>query len=115
MSDHRSSLARVDAGVRHGPNGQTQPTTSTAGSSASCAKCGSGLSNRSRRPKSGARFCSQRCRFAATRERRAAARRDLLDALIQLTEVEARIRRALSTLGLNPKKPRKRHKEKSDG
>jgi alpha-D-ribose 1-methylphosphonate 5-triphosphate synthase subunit PhnG len=39
-------------------------------------------------------------------DRRAAARADLLDALFQLAEAEARIRRALSVLGLNPKKPR---------
>ncbi len=48
------------------------------------------------------RFCSSRCKTADLRDRRAAARVDLLDALTQLRAVEARVESALKVLGLNP-------------
>ncbi len=76
---------------------------------ASCATCSAPLP-RSRRgtPRPGVRFCSARCRFAEVRDRRAAARADLLAALGQLAEVTRRVESALRTLGLNPRRPRTR-------
>lgn len=74
---------------------------------ARCARCGAklGLTPRGRLRR-GKRFCSARCQQAAIREARAAARRELELALLQLERMggavePARIvRRSLQTLGV---------------
>lgn len=58
------------------------------------------------RTRKGARFCSSTCRHADVRERRAAARADLLAGLAQLAEATARVETALRTMGFRPAYPR---------
>jgi hypothetical protein len=103
-------LQEAPAAMPHASTGRGCPTLPPAGPRASCARCGALVpaASASGRPRRGARFCSSACRFATTADRRAAARADLLDAVAQLAEAEARVRRALSTLGLNPRNPRRR-------
>lgn len=102
------ALVAAPLAVRHATRGEGRPSGQPDPELRSCAGCGNPvpLITPSGRRRSGARFCTSRCRFSAVADRRAAARADLLDALFQLAEAEARIRRALSVLGLNPKKPR---------
>jgi hypothetical protein len=94
------------AAVQHAEGPSPLVRTPLPPSNASCARCGAPAANRR-----GARYCSPACRFADVRERRAAARSDLLAALDQLTEVTHRVENALRVLGLNPRKPRSRRKE----
>jgi hypothetical protein len=93
--------------VRHAEGSPPPATPPPAPPDASCARCGGPLPARSSgRPARGARYCSRTCRFADVRERRAAARSDLLAALDQLAEVARRVENALRTLGLRPTHPR---------
>lgn len=67
---------------------------------ASCARCGRPMPvTRAGRVKEGTRWCSSPCRHAETRDRRAAARADLLEALDSLRVLETRIRGALAVMG----------------
>lgn len=69
-----------------------------------CARCSRPVRRtRAGRPHAVARYCSSSCKAAATRDRRAAARRDLLDAIDQLRVIEHRVQNALAVLGLNPR------------
>lgn len=93
--------------VQHAEEGGPRLAAPAAAPDASCARCGAPLPTApSGAPKPGARYCTAACRFAAVRERRAAARSDLLAALDQLAEVTRRVERALRTLGLRPTHPR---------
>ncbi len=118
--------ARALEPVHNANEGEARPSGHPDGERASCARCRGPvpLAASSGRPRCGARFCCSRCRLAAVNERRAEARvavlaalaelalvrvraqADHLARLAELAEVEARIRRALSTLGLNPQRPR---------
>jgi predicted nucleic acid-binding Zn ribbon protein len=89
--------------VRHVQHSLATGMPAARGSAPACVRCGAPASSRP-----GTRFCSSRCRQAAVRERRAAARGDLLVALTQLAEVTVRVESALRILGLNPTKPRTR-------
>jgi hypothetical protein len=103
-------LSTAPLAVRHAFEGEPEERERPALERASCPRCGDPVpvATPSGRPRRGARFCSATCRLSAVADRRAAARADLLDALTQLAEVEGRIQRALSVLGLNPKRPRAR-------
>lgn len=71
-----------------------------------CARCGGPLFPSGGRARKSARYCSATCRHADVRERRAAARADLLAALEQLGEATTRIERALQVMGFRPTHPR---------
>lgn len=88
--------------VRHGGAPAPRSEGPPAAPSGSCARCGSPIATRP-----GARFCSAACRQAAVRDRRAAARSDLLTALAGLQVAVARVEAALKTMGLKPSHPRR--------
>jgi hypothetical protein len=114
MCSGRWPLSSV-AAVQHALRGEIESQGQTDAQGTSCARCGDPvpLTTSSGRPRRGARYCTPKCRLAAVAESRAAARADLLDALAQLVEAEARIRRDLSVLGLNPRKPRAKYGRRS--
>jgi hypothetical protein len=101
-----------EGGVQHAPDTPGATTLHFPPAAASCAACGGSLpAGRRGGPRPKTRYCSAACRCADVRERRAAARSDLLVALGQLAEVTRRVESALRVLGLNPRRPRTRPKE----
>lgn len=109
MTDHQASPADAPEGVQHAPDRAAQGLLTPRGDGATCARCGRPLPAP---PRAATRFCAAACRYAAVRERRAAARADLLQALHQVQDAAARIERALRALGLHPSRPRRRPKER---
>lgn len=103
MNQTAERLFNEGIGVLHVRSALPPPEPVTAPPRVSCARCGAPVSDRA-----GTRFCSSQCRKASVRERRAAARADLVAALAQLAEVNRRVESALRTLGLHPTKPRAR-------
>ena len=103
MNSDTDDVEDAPSGVPHDRGGKGPPDRRPPLPEPPCARCGSPAV---RRP--GTRYCTPRCRHAAVRERRAAARTDLLAALDQLAEVSRRVEGALRTLGLNPRRPRAR-------
>ena len=102
---HRVHLAAV----QHA--GDARPSTPPAFSppSGSCARCGGPLpAASSGLPRPGVRYCAASCRHAAVRERRADSRADLLAAIGDMNRAVARVEACLRTLGLHPKRPRRR-------
>jgi hypothetical protein len=109
-------LQLASAAVLHAPEAATRPEVPPAADKASCAHCRGPIPiGTSGRRRHGTRYCSPRCRHAATAERRAEARFDLLLACEEaatlaghLADVAGRIARDLQTMGFKPKRPRKR-------
>jgi hypothetical protein len=103
-------LQGASRAVLHAAEAATRPEVPPAVGEASCARCGGPIPvGPSGRPRRGTRYCSSRCRFAATRERRAAARAELVQArtdrqraLAALSDASQREEVALRVLGFNP-------------
>jgi RNase P subunit RPR2 len=71
-----------------------------------CAQCQKPLRfTKAGRVRVNGRFCSSKCKAAQTRERRAAARQDLLAAVAEINRLQARVQNALRVLGLLPMRP----------
>lgn len=101
------AAARPPTGVRHASEAPVGPMASGGLPFAPCALCGGPLpTRRSGIPRVGSRYCSGVCRHAATRERRAIARHELLIAVAELHCASERVAQLLADLGLNPKSPR---------
>ncbi len=103
MDSFAAAFSFARKGVRHGFLAPLEANSRDTHIRAACAKCGRELRlRRDGQPKRRAKYCSVKCRNAATRERRAAAREDLLQALAQMQAVQQRVERALQILGLRP-------------
>src|SRR5712692_9630993 len=103
MDGFAAALSFARKGVTHRFLAPLEANSRGTPVGASCAKCGRELRlRRDGQPKRRAKYCSGNCRNAATRERRAAAREDLLQALAELQAVQHRVERALQILGLRP-------------
>lgn len=112
MTAHRDAPCSSKGGVQHADRTGLDGDSGPAPSAPFCARCGGPLSlTLDRRPRAGIRYCTAACRFADVRERRAAARADLIAALADLRAAEARVESALRVLGLHPSRPRSRPKE----
>ena len=95
--------------VLHAAGESDRPPPAGGRPGGACARCGGPVpTGRQGRPRPTTRYCSPTCRLADVRDRRAAARSELLGALRQLGEVASRIEAALRILGLNPTHPRPR-------
>ena len=91
--------------VPHAPDGEAGPSGAKQSPARCCARCGRAVpSARNGRPAASRRFCSDRCRLTAVRERRAAARVELQRAAVELQRLARRIEGSLATLGLLPKR-----------
>jgi endogenous inhibitor of DNA gyrase (YacG/DUF329 family) len=84
----------------HAPHDHNRPDQTLERDGATCARCGRSMPvTRAGTVKTGTRFCTARCRTADVRDRRAAARADLLDALDDLRALENRMRAVLAVMG----------------
>jgi hypothetical protein len=110
----KQSPPERDGRVQHAARAETAAAAPTASPNASCARCGAPLPRtKSGSIKAGIRFCREACRLADVRNRRAAARASLAQALQQLRIQLDRAEDALATLGLLPRQ--RARKVKGDG
>ena len=109
----QESALRAEQRVQHAPVGSAPGAGPPDDCRASCARCGGRLpQTRTGSVKRGVRYCSQTCRLAQVRERRATARAVLVEALAELQRQHERLRAALEVMGFIPKSNKRR---KSDG
>ncbi|SRR5258708_7061910 len=100
-------VLEAGARVQHALAPALRPEPSPALAHGSCARCDAALpKTKTGKLKRGIRFCSDACRLANVRERRAAARVELQRAAVELRELARRIGQSLSTLGLLPTRKR---------
>jgi hypothetical protein len=86
--------------VLHATDDKADSDVAAHGRGATCARCGGRMAvTQAGKVKRRMRYCSGRCRVADVRERRVAARADLLRALDDLRDLEVRIRAALAVMG----------------
>ena len=91
-------------GMQHVVEADAGVTPPTDRARASCARCGAALPlTKAGIVKAGIRFCREACRLAAVRDRRAAARAELAEALHQIREQLDKAEDALAVLGLLPR------------
>ncbi len=103
MDGFAAALSFACKSLRHDVLAPVEANSRDTTNRRACAKCGHQLRlRRDGQPKQRAKYCSVNCRNAATRERRATAREDLLQALAELQAVQHRVERALQILGLRP-------------